>query len=228
MKTNDRICYPEKRIYIMRDHNWAYYAWDIAKSLNYIKEESSLFHIDAHLDDLSDQLEWEENNWDKVCSLSDSYNYAAKTGIAEFIAPAFAKGLINNIVFVTNEDSQDAFYKDNMVIANRNYTGEHYRSFQDFFESLMKGNLEKLINGRTRILDLDLDYFNLNDRFDCDPELKEEKEIRSVLTALRDISWDFITVAISPEYCGGEDAAKYLYRLFLEVFQLEDNDFCYW
>lgn len=70
---NDRICFPEKRIYIMRDHNWAYYAWDIAKSLGYIRNESSLIHVDSHLDDYCDQLEVEDNGWDKVNSLKESH-----------------------------------------------------------------------------------------------------------------------------------------------------------
>lgn len=42
----------DKRIYIVRDDNWSFAAWEIAKLDNRILERSLVVHVDAHLDDV--------------------------------------------------------------------------------------------------------------------------------------------------------------------------------
>ncbi|WDQ34964.1 UPF0489 family protein [Paenibacillus marchantiae] len=224
----NRICFPEKRVYIMRDHNWAYYAWDIAKSLKYINKESSLIHVDAHLDDLFDQLEIVDNGWDTVDSLQDSHDYASKTAIDEFLAPAFAKGLFNNIIFLSNENVPDAFHEGNQTIMGREYRGAQFTSFSAFKSQIESGKLNSLLKGRTKVLDLDLDYFNLGTHMYSGQILKSDNEIVEILTYLKNYPWDFITVAQSPEFCGDDDAAKHIYNLFCSVFDLNIEDATYW
>ena len=40
--------------------------------------------------------------------------------------------------------------------------------------------------------------------------------------------WDVITIALSPEYCGGEDECSYLFELFLECFGIDKNELVDW
>lgn len=49
-----KIYFPEKRIYIMRQHNWAFASWEIEKIKGNLKNQSLLVHVDAHLDDTPD------------------------------------------------------------------------------------------------------------------------------------------------------------------------------
>lgn len=212
----------------MRDHNWAYYAWDIAKSMRYINNESSLIHVDAHLDDLFDQLEIDDNGWNKVDSLQDSHDYASKTSIDEFIAPAFAKGLFNNVIFVSNGNVPEAFHEGNQNIMGRDYKGAHFTSFSEFKSQLESGELESLLKGRTKVLDLDLDYFNLGTHMYSGQILKSDNEIVDILTYLKNCPWDFITAAQSPDFCGDEGAAEHIYNLFCLVFELNPTEATYW
>ncbi len=73
------------------------------------------------------------------------------------------------------------------------------------------------------ILDLDLDYFNASNNL-VEPILYSDEEIVQWLRYLRDMQpWDFITVALSPMYCGGDEQCEHIYRLFLDVFGLDVN-----
>ncbi|WP_394531828.1 hypothetical protein C1N83_00220 [Priestia aryabhattai] len=77
------------------------------------------------------------------------------------------------------------------------------------------------------ILDLDLDYFNKNHLdWDFNPVLLTDEQIKQQLECFKNSmwEWDMITVALSPEFCGGIESCKHLFKLFLEVFDLDLND----
>lgn len=55
------------------------------------------------------------------------------------------------------------------------------------------------------------------------PVLLPEQLIRFELEYIKKSmwEWDMITVALSPDFCGGEEAGNYLFDLFLDVFDLD-------
>lgn len=79
------------------------------------------------------------------------------------------------------------------------------------------------------ILDLDLDYFNDSSKYNAFPKIREEEEIIKDLFYLKELmNWDVITVALSPEFCGGEKPCRYLFNLFLKVFNISKTDLIEW
>ena len=80
------------------------------------------------------------------------------------------------------------------------------------------------------ILDIDLDFFNLNqENYDDNPCLLPHYEIKRVLTDLKKCcDWDVVTVALSPEHCGGNKPCESLLGIFLDVFELDLKDVIKW
>lgn len=56
----------------------------------------------------------------------------------------------------------------------------------------------------------------------------ENKIIDDLLYLKNFVNWDVMTVAISPEYSGGEKGSIYLLNLFLEIFSIYDKNFIDW
>src|SRR5699024_10056594 len=57
MKSSWKIKYPERNIYIMRDHNWAFSAWEIARLNKTIMTNVRLLHVDFHDDYFDPELD---------------------------------------------------------------------------------------------------------------------------------------------------------------------------
>lgn len=51
-KNNDdwKVVFPKQKIFLMKHHNWAFVAWELACENDWIKKDSTLFHVDQHLD----------------------------------------------------------------------------------------------------------------------------------------------------------------------------------
>ncbi|MGG4555225.1 hypothetical protein [Paenibacillus humicus] len=47
-----RVHTPDKQIFLMRDHNWAFAAWEIARLEGKIGEKSLVVHVDSHFDEI--------------------------------------------------------------------------------------------------------------------------------------------------------------------------------
>ena len=205
---NFRICCPEKRIFISRDHNWAFSAWEIGRLREYINPNAALVHIDTHLDFLEPEIEIEKVSLNE----EDAITRGGQLGIAEFIIPGVITGTIGKILMVS-DDSED-ISDDNAV--KRAYTLNHY-------QQIYKGNWNKETKGESLILDLDLDFFNYNYQdYDSNGILPTDTIIRSQLEYIKNMmEWDMVTVALSPEYCGGEEMCLHLIKLFLDVFNLD-------
>lgn len=205
---NFRICCPEKRIFISRDHNWAFSAWEIGRLREYINPSAALVHIDAHLDFLEPEIEIEKVSLNE----EDAITRGGQLGIAEFIIPGVITGTIGKILMVS-DDSED-ISDDNTV--KRAYTLNHY-------QQIYKRSWIKETKGESLILDLDLDFFNYNYQdYDSNGILPTDTIIRSRLEYIKNMmEWDMVTVALSPEYCGGEEMCLHLFKLFLDVFNLD-------
>lgn len=235
-----KVCFPEKRIFISRDHNWAFAAWEMNR-LYGGTENATLIHVDAHLDDVWDGIS--VNGLYEIKSQEDIYSVTEQLKIDNFIWAGFATNAIDNIIYVTRRTNRQQNHNpfdltdwefSNLelepvreLLKRKKYKGLRFDSIEQFAE-MSDENIEKHIKNQSIILDLDLDYFNLSDDLH-NPILMEAEIIKEHLKYLRDLyDWDLITVAMSPIYCGGEDECWHIYELFLEVFNLNLADAMVW
>ncbi|QJD82641.1 UPF0489 family protein [Cohnella herbarum] len=231
-----RVCFPRRRVYITRNHQWAFAAWAMAKQAGWIGPRTTLLHVDAHLDD----------TWDGVVApglqhmndVSDYMRVAGELEIDNFIWAGFAARLIDRIIYVCPKeaDESDPFDLSNWnmngeqlkpvkeILAERDYAGERFESIAEF-KAMISSDSDRLRvfePANSVILDLDLDVFKADPSDPANVELKPDRQIREELEYLRDLySYDLITVALSPAFCGGDGNCERLYRLFLEVFGLD-------
>ncbi|MFX4301634.1 UPF0489 family protein [Alicyclobacillus tolerans] len=213
----------------MPDHNWVFYRWEIARERGWIRPLATLVHLDAHLDDLYDGVE--VAGFYDIQGLEDAYFAAERMDIANFIWPGFARGTIDQIFFVARyPEDADPFEARRLAMRHiarhippgREFSGIHVPYLEDFKRMYSSGKLDRYLT-RSVILDLDLDYFNASNNV-FEPMLFSDEEILKSLQYLRDIrQWDFVTVALSPMYCGGDEQCEHIYQLFSGVFQLDVN-----
>ncbi|KXJ35308.1 hypothetical protein AX282_06180 [Bacillus spizizenii] len=205
---NLRICFPNKRIFISRDHNFAFAAWEIGRLRGYIQPGASLIHIDSHLDYCDNPIDVSN-----IKEESQAVEIANQLDIVEFIIPAQKNGTLKGCFTI----SDDTVYIEQSEIFRRAYTYNHY-------EQVLRENWYQETEGTSLILDLDLDYFNKNySDYNSNALLLPEETIRTQLLNMKEKmwNWDMITVALSPEFCGGEKECEYLLNLFLDVFDLQ-------
>lgn len=202
-----RICFPERNIYISRNHNYAFAAWEIARLRGIIKPNASLIHIDNHLDYCDPQTEKR-----KIESESQAIEIANALRIDEFIVPAQLNGSLGKCFAI----SDDRYSESPSERFERAYTWNHYE--QNYRMKWFDETEETSV-----ILDLDLDFFNMNhEDYNSNPVLMPDVIVEKHLTKIYKHSWnwDLTTVALSPEFCGGDEASLHLFNLFLEVFEL--------
>jgi hypothetical protein len=239
---NYRVCFTEARVYISRNHQWAFAAWALGKQSGVIGPKTTLLHVDAHLDDTWDGVIVEGLNIMK--NAGDIYEVASKLEIDNFIWAGFAAECFDHIIYVcpVDVDPSDPFDLSSwnlegeqlrpvkQLLTKKDYKGYRFESIEDFKLHMMNQNSFQVFDPpNSVILDLDLDVFKLNLSDLADQELYPEKQIREHLHFLKNLyPYDMITVALSPAFCGGEKNCEVLYGLFLEVFQLDLSDVQPW
>lgn len=167
-----------------------------------------------------------------------------------FIIPSFLRGTIQDIMYVSDQklDEIRVEHMENAARENKkDYTNmsgdtndyilnkcyrriegqdksiERYYSVEEYLEEI-----DLLPPNQSKILDLDLDYFNDSNNT-LVPNLKSDEVIRDNLKRLKEhCDWDMITVALSPLYCGGDEECMHILKLFLETFELNIDDFNDW
>lgn len=216
-----RMYFPEKSIYIMRDHNWAFAAWEMERLKNRIEKRSTLLHVDFHTDYLEPIFEMPI-----IKTECEAKGIASLLDIAEFIRAAEKTGTIDNVFMISDDGIDDR---------ECNYTRAY--TFNQFENEFRMKFFERSINENNDnyILDIDLDFFNTNahkfvdNNFDGNPCLYSDEFIIRQLEYLKDYTdWKVVTIAISPEFCGGIEAAKHLYSIALEVFKLDEKQGIQW
>ncbi len=236
-----RIYFPEKNIYITRNHDWAFAAWEIAKLKRVIKENATLIHVDGHLDNVTDGTK--VNGLLDIKNLDDIYRITSDKGmgIDNFIWAGIASDTLQKVLYVSHQDysSEDInaalkIYLDeeewkvfNKTIRKKNCSALRFRYIEDFRSFIELGVLHTdFLEKKSVILDLDLDYFNIGkgDHFDYENLMSESQIYRNLKTLKELYKWDLITVALSPYHCGGEEQCKHIYDIFLEVFELNEQD----
>lgn len=235
-----RICFPEKNIYISRDHNWAFAVWTLQKRANELNPNATLVHVDAHLDDVWDGLEVEGLH--DMKKPEDVFNVTSKMSIDNFIWPAIGTDTIDNVIYISQQtygdgpfDFRDWDYSNKGlkpvkdIYDSGKHNGIRYWNLEEFLMNKDNKEVKALLEGKDLVLDLDLDYFNENDNDLTISNLMEEPKIIENLTTLRDLyPWKLITVALSPIYSGGDDNAEYLLGLFCKVFNLTHDEAEWW
>ncbi|MFS0751737.1 UPF0489 family protein [Oceanobacillus sp. 1P07AA] len=211
---NFKIYFPDKNIFVSRDHHWAFAAWEIARLRNLIKSEASLLHIDSHLD-------FVDPNYDildvEIKEESEALNVASNLKIFDFIKAARFVGLVDKCYMVSDDNvgitSEEALYTE------RAYTWNHYMK-----EKRMSWFAED--DEKDLIVDIDLDFFNLNNiKGNEDPILLHDQKIELQLNEMKNMQdWKLTTVSLSPEYCGGKEPCEHLFNLLLKEYDLSLGD----
>lgn len=235
----------DEKIYIMRDHNWAFAAWEIAKLEGRIHEKSLVVHVDSHLDEVADGILvkglFEANTKEEIIRVSRSYDRSMGQvpesnimHIDNFIWASLGKGTIEEVIFVSRDKQElntlsdlNEFYLKKLPIGC-NYKTQLYRDSEEFLRAYDKDAFSKYLGSRTVILDLDIDAFNNSDTM-WESDLLPEHKIRDYVRSLKDLySWDLITIAISPDYCGGTDEASYLLDIVINELGVDLDNFEKW
>ncbi|WP_312130780.1 UPF0489 family protein [Lysinibacillus capsici] len=253
-------------VYIMRNHNFAFSAWEIERLKGGLSKYATLVHVDSHLDDSTGAVDIPEilekiNSPEDAVRIAEEYDYTKGESpepgciymrIDNFIWPAIMRNTIGDVIYISDDPSEELneeslekiirnsssdifrdddneFILNNLLlhIKENNKKIIRYESLEEY-EHENKSSLES-INGKHKILDLDLDYFNDSVKFNSEPKLRSKEQIIRNLKYLRNlVDWDVITVALSPEFCGGEEACNYLYDIFLECFNIDNNELVDW
>lgn len=209
-----RIFFPENKVFVSRDHNWAFSAWEIGRLRQYIKPGAVLVHIDNHLDDLCPEKEI-----DNILNENDALTIGKTLKIDEFITPALKNGTLEKVLMIS--DYEISARED--IAVSRAYTLNHY-------DHIYKKDWNNMTQDKSIILDLDLDFFNHNYLDYCENGIiSTDKIIRCQLDYIKNMmNWDMVTVALSPEHCGGNEMCEHLFELFLEVFDLDTSKAKFW
>lgn len=245
-----KVSTKDKKFYIMREHNWAFGAWEIAKLDGRIKEKSIVVHVDSHLDDTPDGALvnnlHEAKSHEEILRLSESYDRSKGITpesnimqIDNFIWAALARGTIEEVIYVSRHDQEvitiedlrnENDFESKFILSNLpdncNYRHKRFYSIDEFTETFDEKKFMEHVNNRTVILDLDLDVFNHSDTGVDFPPLFKIRENINQLIAL--FPWDIITIAISPFYCGGVSEASLLLETVLEVFKIDLDETINW
>lgn len=254
-----------RNIYLMRDHNYAFSAWEIGRINGDLKSNSVLVHVDSHLDDVAESIEVpgilnDINTAKKAIDIAKQFDWTKGemperiyVRIDNFIWPAIVRNTIGDVYYISDDPQEESnesnlrkqisdpysFYKrkdirnDSIAELQLNNIIENQKKISRFqsIESFKTEaeSFQKDIQGKTLILDLDLDYFNDSNIYNADPEIREEDQIRRNFDFVKNLAnWDMITVALSPEHCGGEEACNYLLQLFLESFEINNDELIDW
>lgn len=218
MERTWKIKYPKRNICIMRDHNWAFSAWEISRLTNEIDMGAKVLHVDFH-DDYCDPNEKIE----EIKTKEEALKVGEELEIFEFIKAAKKTGTIKDVYMIG-----DYKMPPGDVIHSYTYNQFENEHRMNFFQA----------EDQSYILDLDLDFFNLHayhnieKNFDNNPFRYSAAYIRKQLEAFKQYEdegvWDLITVCISPEHCGGSETAQEILDIFIDFFDLKDEDYVYW
>ncbi|MEK4080327.1 UPF0489 family protein [Solibacillus sp. FSL W7-1472] len=237
---NWKVVFPEQKIFIMKHHNWAFVAWDLARKNAWINSDSVLIHVDQHLDAALDGAQVpglkEAKGLKQLSELTaGTLGNDRIVGIDNFIWAGFARETIQRILYVSPEEQDELSDNELQSRELKGYTSKERvdniwvkrLDSVEMLEFIKRRNLLNLFtDGHSLILDLDLDYFAFESQTETGHtiyQLKDTEEIKKDLKVLKNLySWDAITVALSPEdwYIGGSENAEYVLNLFLEEFEL--------
>lgn len=90
-----------KKLYLFDNHNHAYFFWYLAKRRGYIKNNSTLYHIDEHADTRDPWIYLKKEELSDLQKIFDYTNFTLNVG--NYILPAVYDWLISEVVQVRSE-----------------------------------------------------------------------------------------------------------------------------
>lgn len=218
----DNILYRHKNIYIMDNHRLALWCWfqEIKKDKKY-----NLFHIDAHPDmAITANDDFKTKNIDLWNYSLDSYRNEWQE---QFNLPLFRWDNYIQIFLkhysnlLAKEDTYSATHKvGSSDVLNHDFTS--YKLLAEF-NAIFSG--KKYINENEWIVNIDLDYF-----FSGQPEkvLMFTTEYMEALalacnSGLQSGLISVLTIALSPECCGGWEKASDALKIFTKHLEISEN-----
>ncbi|QWI47263.1 UPF0489 family protein [Bacillus mycoides] len=105
--------FPEEKVFIMKHHNWAFVAWDLARDKGWIKDNATLVHIDQHLDAAVDSASvqgiLQAKGLEELSNLTIcEYGKNGLVGTDNFSRAGFARETIQSVIYVSpDEDSTE-------------------------------------------------------------------------------------------------------------------------
>jgi hypothetical protein len=237
----------------VRDHNWSFAAWEIAKLDNRVRERSLVVHVDAHLDDVPDGVLVDNlqaaNTLEEILNVSRGNDYingveldsTYTMGIDNFIWASLARKTIEDVIYVSNykdeiltlEDIKDENTQLSRLILSKlpnefRYQNERFRGIAEFLNEYNKDTFRERVGDRSAILDLDIDIFNESDDL-INPVLTPMFQVREYVERLLALyPWDLITIAISPVYCGGSLEAELVLDNVLKATNIDTTKISNW
>lgn len=170
-------------VYIVDEHNEAFYCWYRAKSEGYVTELLDLFHIDAHAD-MGGPQSFRTSLYHQGDLSNDPLTYyrdfaAKELGNGSFIIPAVLVGLVRNVYFVYPKWRHYKPRRRKCNVASVFGEGKRLKYNVKAAEKMQAtldkalpdtknfnfstGDIDRIPKKRNIILDIDLDYFACRD-----------------------------------------------------------------
>lgn len=107
-----------KKIFMIDNHNHAYYFWYLARSKWLISDNNVLFHVDEHSDmrDPGNYLLKPNSN-----ELNNVFNYTNyEINVWNYIIPAIKEWIISKVIQIRNEENLISYINNNKITNNKN------------------------------------------------------------------------------------------------------------
>ncbi len=221
------LLFNEGKIYIMDNHLAASWCW--LQKIDYSKQYN-LLHIDRHYDLLNSQTDWwveemgrqniniRDNSIEEILSLT--YNHADMPTRDRFpvfrwdnyitILNRLYPNLLSACLFATQNDGDII---DELEISEV--------TPWDLQENLSYW-LTEGSNGNKWIVNLDIDYFfcDNNDKyFQLFDDAFVKRIAEEIKASLKNV--EVLTIALSPELCGGWDEAERIAKIFIDKLKIQ-------
>jgi hypothetical protein len=208
-----------KKMYIVKEHHYAFYGWWKVFNENIINSNLDLIHIDTHCDlrfaDSHLEKSKEILTYDKNQIVDFIENDIQSN--ADFIIPATIGDLIGDIYCYCNVE---CFQKDNLVEIDQNnykiYWKESKKLFFNDTRTLSDITENNLDLENDFILDIDLDFFTntIGDYTNIHDNIGEQLNLDLFKNLLNKSK--IITIALEPFCCGGKENCLEILKKFNE------------
>ncbi len=193
-------------IYVMDNHQMAYFAWHEAYTMGYIQRESMLIHIDRHLDG------FEPNSWSNAEGLDTVADYTRNIlWCGNFILPVIAKGLFDQLWTFLAEPESPSLINHGLLSFTTQEVRNLYRLGLLFAEenpslvvpavrsAYLPDLVEQQSNPKKLAIDIDLDGFVKKAYYGL---LPTEEDFALAVRFLAEICQKagVVTIATSPGY----------------------------
>ncbi|MFP4115602.1 MAG: UPF0489 family protein [Candidatus Aenigmatarchaeota archaeon] len=217
----------EKDVFIFDDHNHALAAWIAAYNSGLFQEETKLVHVDQHLDGRAPS--YKPSKFPHPPTLEEVQQCVSETGVTEFIRPARAWGIFDEVENWGIKEFKGFARKNENGIPPVKYLQEKIDgcgSFAldidiDVFKGLREGAREKkidevvseLVSKRgSWISDEELDRYLSKEVDGLEAEVDYEKYYRALAEGVKKAG--FTTIATSPGFIDQDKALEHIHGIF--------------